>query len=360
MAAASTDLRVMRGAQHAVGKSGVLAACAAGAASAACVLVASGCAALSMQAGLGQQASAWWMSALALATMMGAPLLIARSSSRYTKLKTAATLIAAMSAMSAVPGYLNGLPHGHAVAVTMMVAGGILLLFGLRSSPGRPAFNAHHPVDMSVAAVRLNGATVMPALLALFAGLSSGSLARFQLFALCGASGAQPLWQIALLFTAVCALACMADRSRNNSNGMLMMLYLVRAGLIAALATADKPALAPFAAKIFLLLDCLTIPALANLRGNSTTALSVTCPGILHHIGMVTGAALSTSRYFFGDAFVVLFALSAAANLLCAASLATLWRGRQPASATRESLPPLSAFIQSSNASLTHTPESMH
>jgi hypothetical protein len=38
---------------------------------------------------------------------------------------------------------------------------------------------------------------------------------------------------------------------------------------------------------------------------------------------MATGAALATTPYFFNDGFVVLFALSAAANLICAASLAT-------------------------------------
>ena len=48
---------------------------------------------------------------------------------------------------------------------------------------------------------------------------------------------------------------------------MLTTLYIARAALIGTLATLDDPALAPLAAKFFLLLDCVTIPALVNLRG---------------------------------------------------------------------------------------------
>lgn len=316
MAAASTD-PTLRGAQRAGIAAGVPAACAAGSA---CVLIAGGSAALSIQAGLGQHASALWMSALALATMMGAPLLMARAAGRHTMLAGAATLIVTMSAMNALPAYLNGLQYGKVIAALMIATGGALLFCWRHLC--NPAANASHHARESGAATRPVGAT---ALLALLAGISSGSLARFQLFALCGASGAQPFWQIALSLTGVCALACVADRS--HSNRMLMTLYIARAALIGALATVDHPALAPLAAKIFLLLDCLTIPALANLRGNSQRVLSASCPGIAHHIGMVTGAALSTTPYFFGDGFVVLFALSAAANLICAASLATHWHG---------------------------------
>jgi hypothetical protein len=326
MAAASIDSSVMRGARHARCDSGVLAACVAGAA---CVLIAGGCAALSMRAGFGQHASAFWISALALATMVVVPLLMARQSSRYTTLKTAATLIVTMCAISAVPTYLNGFQHGNVVAALLIVTGGMMLFHWQRSS--RSAVNAHRHVDAPVATIRHHGSTATPALLALLAGLSSGCLARFQLFTFCGASGAQPLWQFALLFATVCALACVADRSNRSINGMLMALYVTRAALIGVLASFDNPTFAPFASKVFLLLDCLTIPALANLRGNSNSPLSATCPGVTHHIGMVTGAALATSPYFFGDGFVVLFALSATANLLCAASLVTRWlSGKAP------------------------------
>jgi hypothetical protein len=95
------------------------------------------------------------------------------------------------------------------------------------------------------------------------------------------------------------------------------------------LAANDSPTLAPLAAAIFLILDCLTIPALVSLRGRSASVLSASCPGVAHHIGMVLGAALSTTPYFFGDGFVVLYAFSAAANVICAVSIATQWHARQ-------------------------------
>ncbi len=302
---------------------GVLAACAAGSA---CVLIASGAAAWSMWAGFGPHASALWMSALALASMMAAPLLMARSTRRHTTLASAATLVVTLSAMNSLPAYLNGLQHGNVVAALMIALGGTLLS-GWRHLNSAVARASHHAIE-SIRTSRSAGAT---ALLALFAGMSSGSLARFQLFALCGggvtANGASPFWQLALMLTIVCALACLADRSQHKR--VLTLSYLARAALLGALASADRPALAPLAVKIFLLLDCVTIPALASLRTNGPNAkrmLSASCPGLAHHIGMLAGAALSTTPYFFGDGFVVLLALSAAANLLCAASLVTHWR----------------------------------
>jgi hypothetical protein len=321
MAAASAD-PAMRDARRATTAARVLPACAAGSA---CVLLVSGGAALLMQAGLGQHASAWWMSTLTLATMMCAPLLMSRSSGRYTTLATAATLIVTMSAMNSVPAYLDGLTHGTVLAV-LMVATGSALLFYLREPVGaanKPPRRAQRNTEEPVKAARLSAAA---ALLALFAGLSSGGLARFQLYAICGVSGAQPFWQIALSLTAVCALAFIVDRSRGNR--VLMASYGIRAALIGTLAAVDNPTLAPPAAMIFLVLDCLTIPALVNRRCKSNSVLSASCPGVAHHVGMVLGAALSTTPYFFGDGFVVLYALSAAANLICAASLASHWRGK--------------------------------
>ncbi|MFM0176009.1 hypothetical protein [Paraburkholderia sediminicola] len=318
MAAASTDPIVPR-ARHATLATTLCA-------SAACVCLASGGAALLMQAGLGRHATALWMSALMLAAMMSVPLLMSRSSGQATMLTSAATLIVTISAMNSVPAYLNDSAHGVAVAVLMIATGVGMLFYRLRGDA-----ESRHDVDRSnthdsrsVKAATPSGAT---ALLALLAGLSSGSLARFQLFAICGVSGAQPVWHIALSLAAVCALAFIADHSRGNR--MLMALYVTRAALIGTLAANDNPTLAPLVAAIFLVLDCLTIPALVNLRGNSSSVLSASCPGVAHHVGMVLGAALSTTPYFFGDGFVVLYALSATANVICAASLATHWRARQ-------------------------------
>lgn len=310
MAAASTDPVVPR-ARHAALASTLCA-------SAACVCLASGGAALLMQASLGRHATALWMSALMLAAMMSVPLLMSRSSGRYPMLASAATLIVTVSAMNSAPAYLNGSAHGIAIALLMIVAGFGMLFYRLRANA-----ESRHDVDRSsahdsdsVKAATPSGAT---ALLALLAGISSGSLARFQLFAICGVSGAQSFWHIALSLAAVCALAFIADRSRGNR--MLMVLYFARAALIGTLAASDNPALAPLAAAIFLILDCLTIPALVNSRGNSTSVLRASCPGVAHHVGMVLGAALSTTPYFFGDGFVVLYASSATANVICAASV---------------------------------------
>jgi hypothetical protein len=296
-------------------------------ASAACVCLAGGGAALLTQAALDRHATALWMSALMLTAMMSVSLLMSRSSGRYTMLMSAATLIMTISAMNSVPAYLNGSAHGIAIALLMIVTGffGMLLYRLLANAESRHDVDRSSAHDSdSVKAATPSGAT---ALLAFLAGLSSGSLARFQLFAICGLSGAQPFWHIALSLAAVCALAIIAERSRGHR--MLMGLYIARAVLIGTLAASDNPALAPLAAAIFLILDCLTIPALVNLRGNSTSVLRASCPGVAHHIGMVLGAALSTTPYFFGDGFVVLYTLSATANVICAASLATHWRARQ-------------------------------
>ncbi|MBK5167736.1 hypothetical protein [Paraburkholderia domus] len=298
----------------------------------ACVLLVSGAATLVTQAGLGQRANALWMSALALATMTIVPLLMSRLSRPHTTLATAVTLIAATSAMGVVPAYVSDLEHRIAIAALAMVIGGALLFYGWRlvgaavSPPEDFDRNryANRSVDQSTRVIHATGLT---ALLALLAGLSSGSLARFQLYAICGMSGAQPMWEIALSLGAVCALALVADRSGNN-NRVLIVLYVLRAALIGALAALDSPTLALPAAKMFLVLDCLTIPALMQLRGKSRGAMSAGCPGAAHHLGMVLGATLSTTPYFFGDGFMVLYALSAIANLTCAGTLATRWLAR--------------------------------
>ncbi|WP_175052361.1 hypothetical protein [Paraburkholderia sediminicola] len=302
--------------------------------STACVLLVSGAATLVTQAGLSQRANALWMSALALATMTIVPLLMSRVSRAHTTLATAATLIAAMSAMGVMPTYLSGLEHSTTIAGLFVAVGGVLLLYGqylagasaLRHEDFDPHQYANRSTDQPTGAIHAIGTT---ALLALLAGISSGSLARFQLFAICGVSSTQPTWQILLSAGAVCALAFIADRSGNN-NRMLIVLYVLRAAAIGALALVDSPTLALLAAKIFLVLDCLTIPALMKQPGKSRSALSASCPGAAHHIGMVLGATLSTTPYFFGDGFMILYALSVITSLTCAGTLAINWLERKP------------------------------
>lgn len=291
----------------------------------ACALLASGAAALVTRAGLGQHASALWMSALTLATMMIVPTLTARSSVRRSSLPTAATLIVTMIAMSVVPPYLTGSGHGGALASLIMAMGITLLFYWLRliGRANEPLNDSKRTEDESPKALHAPGTAT---LLALLAGVSSGSLARFQLYAICGVGGTQPIWQGMLSVIAVCVLALAADRS--SQHRMLTALYMIRAALIGALAAADTPALAPLAAKIFLVLDCLTIPALMNVGGKSSSVFSAGCSGAAHHMGMVLGAALSTTPYFFGDGFIVLYALSAVVNMLCAATLTKKGRSK--------------------------------
>jgi hypothetical protein len=246
--------------------------------------------------------------------------------------------------------------HSTAIAGLFVVVGGVALLYG-QHLVGAQALSpedfdrnqyAEQNTDQSPRTIRVTGATV---LLALFAGLSSGSLARFQLYAICGMSGTQPMWQILLSVGTVCALAFIADRPSNN-NRMLIVLYVLRAAVIGALAVVDSPSLALLTAKIFLILDCLTIPALMKLRRKSRSALSAGCPGAAHHIGMVLGATLSTTPYFFGDGFIVLYALSAIANLICAGTLATNWLRKKGTPRTpKPLLPPGRLFRRAQSAS---------
>ncbi|HZZ01952.1 hypothetical protein [Paraburkholderia sp.] len=337
----------------------------------------SGAATLVTQAGLSQRTNALWMSALALATMTIVPLLMSRVSRSCTTLATAVTLVATMSAMGIVPGYVNGLEHRIAIAGLIVAVGGALLFYWWRrvaataTSPDVFDRNkcADQNADQSTRTIYATGAT---ALLAFLAGLSSGSLARFQLYAICGVSGAQPIWQIALSLGAVCALALITDRS-GNSNRILIALYSLRAAFTGALAVVDSPTLALLAAKMFLILDCLTIPALMKLRGKSHNVMSAGCPGAAHHIGMILGATLSTTPYFFGDGFMLLYALSAIANLICASTLATHWvkkshsESTQTITAAKRTLPtstkcktgsmtPLSLSVEQARAQIPDAP----
>ncbi|MFL9951355.1 hypothetical protein PQR68_35725 [Paraburkholderia agricolaris] len=291
----------------------------------------SGVATLVMQASLGQRAIAIWMSALALATMTIVPLLMSRIARAHTTFATAVTLIAAMSAMSVVPPYVGKLEHPTAIAAMFTMVGGVLLccrrhFVGARAAPSEDADRNRHTIRSTAQSPESIHTTGAVMLLALLAGLSSGMLARFQLFAICGVGSLQPMWQIALSLVAVCALSFIADRSGSN-NRMLIALYVLRATLIAALAAADAPTAALLAARVFVILDCLTIPALMKPRSKSNRVMNAGCPGAAHHVGMILGATLSTTPYFFGDGFTMLYVSGAIANLVCAGTLAAgRWR----------------------------------
>ncbi|HZZ13031.1 MAG TPA: hypothetical protein VFE79_20285, partial [Paraburkholderia sp.] len=246
MAAASAK-PAMRDAHHAAAR-GYADAAVTGAA---CVLLMSGAATFVMCAGLGQHTSALWMSALTLAAMILVPSLMSRLADRHGTLAIAATLLITMSAMTAVPTYLRDAGAGSSTSTALLMAtlGAALCARALRKvhRTAQVAAYEEREVKATSSSLRATGAV---AALALLSGLSSGTLARFDLFGMCGASGAVSAWQMGLSLIAVCVAAVMADRSRSHTT--LMVVYGARALMIGAMAWANRPELAPLAAKLFL------------------------------------------------------------------------------------------------------------
>ncbi|PXW23435.1 hypothetical protein [Paraburkholderia caballeronis] len=114
------------------------------------------------------------------------------------------------------------------------------------------------------------------ALPALLAGLSSGVLARFQLFAICGAGAFAPSHALAA-FVVATAGALLADRFERRR--VLLALFAWRGALLAAL-TLD--ALLPFftlAAPLFAVLDCVTIATLLRTPGAASATWLAGCSG---------------------------------------------------------------------------------
>lgn len=285
MAAASTELHA--GARRA--------GCAWLAATAGLALLAGGAARL-----LG--AAPLYMGAVMAAGMIAVPVVVARAVQRRVAMPSAVTLMLVMCAMHVAPSYIGNRNQ----AFCMIVAGlAMLALFGCPGSSKRPDTRRHGMHGRASRDI---------ALVAFLAGLSTGLLARFQFFAICGSQGGSlPEYSMLLAVTAV--LGFIVDRSAGKR--VLATLYVARGVLLAALAASASPALATIGAQAFLVLDCLTIPALVRLTGNHD-AVHAGCPGAAHHVGMLVGAALATTPFFFGEGFVALFVASGAANLACA------------------------------------------
>jgi hypothetical protein len=260
-------------------------------------------------------------SALALLAMALIPAALASRFATRATVPIASALVLTMSAMSAA----SAEARAGATGVTAPLAlGGIALLaalslYFLRDAPTRTAHRhaaASQPTTRAlVPALRNNVWFVAPALLA---GLSSGVLARFQFFAVCGggtASGAHVAASLAVVILAG-ALAERVDHRR-----ALLVFFVLRAALLAAL-TLD--ALAPWislAAPAFALLDYLTLPTLMRGAGAASVA-QARCPGLAHHAGMLAGAALATTSWGFGQGFYMLFLMGGALNVACACALA--------------------------------------
>ncbi len=279
--------------------------------------LAAGVMATAMRAGT--QTGALAASGLALAAMACLPAMLARrfAARPITSITPIATALATtMLAMSAASAQANSISVGQAA---------ILILFGVSLLTPMVNFSQfknlpripNHKIRRSEvnSALRSNAAMLAAALLA---GLSSGVLARFQFFSICG-SGPFSFSHAAMSLCLVATLGLIADRADHRHT--LLALFVVRGALLASLTLAAFSAWTVFAAPAFALLDALTLPALIR-ASRMQRAAHAGCPGVVHHGGMLAGAALATTSWGFGQGFYALYLLGGALNLACAYALA--------------------------------------
>jgi hypothetical protein len=153
----------------------------------------------------------------------------------------------------------------------------------------------------------LNGAMIGAAWLA---GMSSGLLARFQLFALCGAG---PVSLAHFLLPLGAAMGAGAYLQRIERRRALLWLFMLRGVLLATLTFDALAPWSPYAAPVFTVLDALTLPTL--LRNDHTRHAGPgsgpgACPGV------------ATTSWGFGQGYYVLFIGAAVLNLVCASAQA--------------------------------------
>ncbi|MBB3255780.1 hypothetical protein F4827_000013 [Paraburkholderia bannensis] len=273
----------------------------------------------------GANASAFAASAVAVVAMALLPPVFARRFGARATLPCAAALVLTTGAMSFAATQARAGVMQDAISIAIA---GLALLIAVRrfdsNSSGFTLLSTRAPGFIRPG----NGALIGAALLA---GMSSGVLARFQLFALCGAGP----FSLMHLFLSLCAVigasACLQRIERRHA---LAWLFSIRGALLAAL-TLD--ALAPwsfYAAPAFGVLDALTLPTLlrdahanhpanhpANRPANHTAPGG--CSGVAHHVGMLAGAAFATTSWGFGQGFCSLFLGAAALNLICASAQMT-------------------------------------
>lgn len=267
--------------------------------------------------------AAYAASTLALLAMALVPAALVRSFGQHATVPVASALVLTMAAMSAAAAWAR---TGTAAGAAPLVLCGVALLAALwwrsrrsrRVATPRPAHThtvARTGARLAAPAWRSGAVLLAPALLA---GLSSGMLARFQFFALCGASAAS-VTQVAISLAVVTFAGWLAERVGHGR--ALLALFVLRGVLLAAL---TLNALAPWialAAPAFALIDFLTLPTLMR-AGRAARTSGAGCPGLAHHAGMVAGAALATTSWGFGAGFYALFLLGGALNLACAFALA--------------------------------------
>ncbi|WP_156992757.1 hypothetical protein [Paraburkholderia oxyphila] len=262
-------------------------------------------------------------SAVALVAMALLPAALARRFASRATVPVAASLVLTMAAMTAAAAQARAGSTPDVMAAVLALAGLALL------ATVRPYLNARRtessapprqidrtPIQRArqgfIGALPGSVSLLAPALLA---GLSSGVLARFQFFAVCGA-GPFSFAQVAASLCAVVGFGLLAERI--DRRYALLALFALRGALLAALTLDALAPWAVFAAPAFAVLDALTLPTLLRIG----RAAQAGCPGIAHHMGMLAGAALATTSWGFGQGFPALFLAGAALNFMCACALA--------------------------------------
>ncbi|WP_322048910.1 hypothetical protein [Paraburkholderia sp. J67] len=267
-----------------------------------------------MQAGASVSAIA--ASAISLLAMALLPPMFARRFGAWATVSCAAALVLTMGAMSVAATQARA---GATQGALPLALAGLALLLAARRVGSLNSFESLIRTPLHLAARRFKlalpgGSALIGA--ALLAGMSSGMLARFQLFALCGA---QPFSLTPLLVSLCAAIAAGAYLQRLERRHALLFLFTLRGALLAAL-TLD--AFAPwslYAAPAFAVLDALTLPTL--LRSDHANHVAQgSCPGIAHHLGMLAGAALASTSWGFGEGFYALFLGAAVLNFVCAST----------------------------------------
>ncbi len=279
--------------------------------------LAAGVMATAMRAGT--QTGALAASGLALAAMACLPAMLARrfAARPITSITPIATALATtMLAMSAASAQANSISVGQAAILILFGLSLLIPMVNFSQFKNLPRIPNHKIRRSEVnSALRSNAAMLAAALLA---GLSSGVLARFQFFSICG-SGPFSFSHAAMSLCLVALLGLIADRADHRHT--LLALFVVRGALLAALTLAAFSAWTVFAAPAFALLDALTLPALIR-ASRMQRAAHAGCPGVVHHGGMLAGAALATTSWGFGQGFYALYLLGGALNLACAYALA--------------------------------------
>ncbi|MFD1555772.1 hypothetical protein ACFSHT_09060 [Paraburkholderia silviterrae] len=272
---------------------------------------------------VGATATALAGSAVALLAMALLPAALARRFVSRATVPVAASLVLAMAAMTAAAAHARAGSVPDAMPAVLALAGLALLTAAWPHLSARHTQSSEPPPQIDrtpiqraqqgfIVALPGSAALLAPALLA---GLSSGVLARFQFFALCGA-GPFSYAQMAVSLCAAVGFGLLAERIDHRY--ALLALFALRGALLAALTLDALAPWAALAAPAFAVLDALTLPTLLRIG----RAAQAGCPGVAHHMGMLAGAALATTSWGFGQGFHALFLAVAALNLMRACALA--------------------------------------